>query len=275
MLKCLIMLAVLFPCFTVSAYERSSKANQTENNKAPSTTITITKEDKGPALKYDTQREQAKNQSESVRILLPPKDKYDWIAYAANLLLMIVGIGGIFVAIKTLKKIERQTKATEDSAAAALKSINIQEIQLRQWVEIDGWEATKPYTHPTATEAPLTISFLVFNPTKMPLALKSVLTTAGPIWEQGHDCSSTQMQYTVAPDSGFPVSIEVPMNGEVFTRYGKHTLEIVVSVAVEFEDAFNETRNQKFVFTGKCGPINRCDFVVSQSGHTAQEQSTK
>jgi hypothetical protein len=43
------------------------------------------------------------------------RDVYDWITWAADPLLAAVGIGGIYVAIVTLGKIERQTKATEDA----------------------------------------------------------------------------------------------------------------------------------------------------------------
>ena len=43
------------------------------------------------------------------------RDFYDWITWAANPSLVIVGIGGIIVAFVTLWKIERQTKATEDA----------------------------------------------------------------------------------------------------------------------------------------------------------------
>lgn len=48
------------------------------------------------------------------------RDLYDWVAYWASLLLVAVGMGGIWVATLTLRKIERQTKAGEDGAAAAL-----------------------------------------------------------------------------------------------------------------------------------------------------------
>jgi hypothetical protein len=49
-------------------------------------------------------------------------DGFDW-ATLANYLLVIVGIGGISVAWATLRKIERQTKAAEDSASAALLGV--------------------------------------------------------------------------------------------------------------------------------------------------------
>jgi hypothetical protein len=41
---------------------------------------------------------------------------YEWVTWVANIALVLVGGGGILVAVCTLKKIERQTKATEDQA---------------------------------------------------------------------------------------------------------------------------------------------------------------
>jgi hypothetical protein len=44
---------------------------------------------------------------------------HDRIAWAANLVLVLVGYVGIMLAISTLKKIERQTKYAEAAAEAA------------------------------------------------------------------------------------------------------------------------------------------------------------
>lgn len=48
-----------------------------------------------------------------------------------NLLLFVVGVGGIVVALSTLEKIERQTKATESGARTAAKDLSISS---RAWV---------------------------------------------------------------------------------------------------------------------------------------------
>jgi len=47
---------------------------------------------------------------------------HDRIAWAANLVLVILGYAGILLAISTLKKIERQTKVGEAAAEAAAES---------------------------------------------------------------------------------------------------------------------------------------------------------
>jgi hypothetical protein len=65
------------------------------------------------------------NVAQSVTVSeLPPvmtRGGFDW-STLANCLLVAVGIGGIVVAVATLRKIERQTKAAENSASAALLS---------------------------------------------------------------------------------------------------------------------------------------------------------
>jgi hypothetical protein len=43
------------------------------------------------------------------------RDRYDWVTWAANPLLAIVGIGGIVVALVTLGKLKRQTRAMEEA----------------------------------------------------------------------------------------------------------------------------------------------------------------
>jgi len=55
-------------------------------------------------------------------VSLPTRDAYDWLVLGCSLVLAVIGICGVFVAVSTLKKIERQTKATEDAATAAKDS---------------------------------------------------------------------------------------------------------------------------------------------------------
>jgi hypothetical protein len=174
----------------------------------------------------------------------------------------------VWAILFTLVAISWQSYETRKSAKAALKSIKLQEIQLRQWVEVDDWKTSAPFTQPTTKEADLTVSFQVFNPTKIPLTLKSIVATAGPIWEpEFRGSMSTSMQYALAPDSGYPIAIKVPMKGEIFLRYERRQLALVVSIDVGFEDLFDIRRDQKFVFTGKCGPMGWCEFTVSHNTH--------
>jgi hypothetical protein len=69
------------------------------------------------------------------------------------------------------------------------------------------------------------------------------------------------MRYALAPD-GYPARIGMPLKGEIFQRYKTTVLDVVVTIDVGFEDAFDVRRDQQFCFTSKCRPMNYCDFVV-------------
>lgn len=52
---------------------------------------------------------------------LPTKWRYrEWVSLGVNILLVVIGFGGLIAAFFTLRKLERQTKATEDAAKASL-----------------------------------------------------------------------------------------------------------------------------------------------------------
>lgn len=118
MLKRLAILTVLFFVANVGlpslGETPNAKAdpNASEAQNAPSqrpatfTTSAIPQPSNSPAL--DSNSNQKAN-----------KDGWDKAGVLSNYLLAIIGIGGIVVALRTLRKLERQTKATEDAADAA------------------------------------------------------------------------------------------------------------------------------------------------------------
>jgi hypothetical protein len=59
-----------------------------------------------------------------------------------NIALVVVGLGAIVTALYTLKAIERQTKATEESAKAAQRTVDLQRIMQQQWLQIAGWRSS-------------------------------------------------------------------------------------------------------------------------------------
>ncbi len=97
---------------------------QDRNNGSEATLpVTLPQKDDGPTLQADPNKEERGSKSKPVWIGgMPPKDPFDWTAYYAGLVLTCVGIGGIIVAFCTLKKIERQTAATEKQATHMVTS---------------------------------------------------------------------------------------------------------------------------------------------------------
>jgi hypothetical protein len=55
-------------------------------------------------------------------IRTPDRTWFEWVSPATNVLLALVGVVGVFVAISTLRKIERQTAATEKQATHMVES---------------------------------------------------------------------------------------------------------------------------------------------------------
>jgi hypothetical protein len=89
-----------------------------------------------PLSVVNQQRSQGKKEDEAgqrpsyFRELLLP-------ANFINLLLVGVGIAGIVIAVSTLRKIERQTKAAEDAAETALLSAQALTSAERPWLTVD------------------------------------------------------------------------------------------------------------------------------------------
>jgi hypothetical protein len=48
------------------------------------------------------------------------RDIFDWIAYAGGILLVVVGLSGVYVGVKTIKLLKDQTDAAQKTAQAAL-----------------------------------------------------------------------------------------------------------------------------------------------------------
>jgi hypothetical protein len=135
-LKKLVILALMFCVIPFSHADNAAPASGTAQGQKPadSTAPAAVQEHHGSNPQQGPPQNQATNEPKSMRIILPPKDKYDYIAFSANLLLVAVGIGGIIVAVCTLKKIERQTTATEIAASAASKSADIAANAERAWI---------------------------------------------------------------------------------------------------------------------------------------------
>jgi hypothetical protein len=114
------------------------------------------------------------------------KDFFDYIAIACTFFLFIVGIGGVYVAVGTLKTIQKQTHFIKRQAIlmrrsteATEKSIRMQETQLKQWIDVDGIVTRVNHMQGRVpegtTQTPLFISFDISNPTGMVLILNWVI----------------------------------------------------------------------------------------------------
>jgi hypothetical protein len=117
------------------ATNNSTRNTQTQNqstgtSKNPATppVASHAKESDSTALKSESDNGTSSLDQISINITNPttmpiPWGWKEWWIWGANLTLVAVGIGGIVVAVCTLKKIERQTKATEDATKIAKENM--------------------------------------------------------------------------------------------------------------------------------------------------------
>ena len=130
------MLLTLFPYG--HAQDRSQAHEAAQSQKPSDNPPPVAPQESNPAaLQQQTSAQQPANEPRSVRIILPPKDKYDFFAFGASIVLTVVGIFGVFAAIITLRKLERQTKGTEDAANAALKQIQLMKNKERARITVE------------------------------------------------------------------------------------------------------------------------------------------
>jgi hypothetical protein len=130
-----IVAVVALLCLSVKGYAQTHEAKQTQASKQPAAPVptVAAKEDHGQPLKEESE----KHVNADVRVVqTPEKDGYDHAAFWANIALVLVGIGGICVAIATLFKIKNQAEemrlqrvAMEDSLKAINRQADLMERQ--------------------------------------------------------------------------------------------------------------------------------------------------
>lgn len=201
-----------------------------------------------------------KDDGQTVRVRELPsvsvsRDWADWLLWAFNGLLVIAGFLGIRFAYKTLKTIEKQTKATEDAATATQDSVELQKVAMEQWIDIR--ELTvQAYVPQGVNESKFPMSFKLGNPTKFPLTLKTLT-----IWIDRKHIQSVVYRYLLLPpDKDIPVAVEWHIEGVNLSNYRANFLMFELGGLITFTDAFKEAREQKFGFICKCGPTNGGKF---------------
>jgi len=139
MLKVLAILALSFLVIPVQAHAQMNKAQQTSKGDRLSSPVAfiIPEHTDGPTL-----QPKADNHSNAdVRVIsTPAKDGYDKAVVWINLALAVIGTFGISAAFITLRKLERQTKATEDAVDVANRAHALAEKtaqqQLRAYIAV-------------------------------------------------------------------------------------------------------------------------------------------
>jgi hypothetical protein len=122
-LRAAIVLLFVIPNSNPNANGEQRGTNRGGDPSLAASPVTLPQKDASQSVAGKTDTEEHKNDPQSVRILsMPEKGTVDWLIFAANIALVLAGFGGIWVACCTLRKIERQTSATETQAEHMVES---------------------------------------------------------------------------------------------------------------------------------------------------------
>lgn len=218
--------------------------------------------------------------------LYPWRELYD-PASIPNWILAIIGAFGIYAALKTLRTIKEQTretarsaKATEDSVEASRRSLEVQEAEFFQWLDIGNWSIeydpdAAPWgrsgiqilNHPGALKVRL--RFPLINNTPRPLFIHSVRT----LLEIGPDKTARQFVVEepsqVPPRSEYSVVIDTVLTEAHVTQYIAYTLFIEANVRVSFSNALGKPDEGRF------GRLIACrwseDTATVSKGHKSEQ----
>lgn len=237
----------------------TQNAKKPETASSPSNTAVVVKQETA-----STQGEGTKNGSKSyfARLFAPEN--------LPNIALFVVGVGGIIVAVCTLKIIQRQTEhiarqarsmryqttilresaaATRKAAEATEKSVSLQEIMQQQWIQIDGWRREGGGSR---EENPPRFKIVmdITNPTSVPLIIKVIrMSIRGRTLTRG-------VGNKLAPGNAIEMDFPITLDGDQMAPYAAHRLVLGVTGFVTYEDAFGKEQTQSFNQWCLCGPNN-------------------
>jgi hypothetical protein len=183
----------------------------------------------------------------------------------SNWALVLVGMGGIGIGIYTLRAIaaqasimrhqstfiRRQTKASAKAAAAAERSIELQETLNQQWVQVNGWRRHGGGSHEQDPPR-FRIAVDISNPTNNPLTIIGATITA-----KGQT-RTFSAGTTLGPDET-PIIIEtheVVLEAPEIAAYKAYKLPVIVTGEIVYRDIFGKDKIQSFGQLCVFGPNN-------------------
>lgn len=181
----------------------------------------------------------------------------------------------VWAIILTLLAISEQTKhtakaaqataksadATKIAAEASLASVKLQELNFRQWVEIDDWENATRRGFPNVKSPMVGIRFKVGNTTERPLTLTEVTTKHSGLTEQ---FSPGKL---IPPHEGCPVDVVLRLDiPDDLDAYWKNGYATGVAVDVIYEDILGKRRTQHFLYFIQCSQ-GRCAATEASNRH--------
>jgi hypothetical protein len=230
-----------------AAYAHSKPEDKAYSGNPPPASalaVALPKKDDTPYLKADSDQGKDAHSPQVVVdvIKMPIRDRFDWITWGGGILLTIVGIGGIIVAVCTLKKIERQTKATEDS-------IRLQEIAYYQWVEIVNWTSS---LNARSSTPQLDISVEVINSTDFPITLNHVEVSF--IAKPRKTVYVPTRDRFLPPKTPLKLSVTIDISEESRVNFMNNAFGMLIAGNISFEGVLRRPTSQNVEGVLICGP---------------------
>lgn len=185
-----------------------------------------------------------------------------------------------FVAAITAYFIAVQARETRRATEAMQRSTRLQEIGLRQWVDVHNWKIATKYFHHVMTrygkvmEKPpaieMQITFDVINSSPRPLTVQKVSADVHVAGRKDWEGIATSNKLGVPPEGDYPVSLSVTLTGDEVDRYILDKLLISISGRVFYEDGIGKNNEQPFSQYADCG-ISGARFYSSKNTPTEQD----
>lgn len=164
----------------------------------------------------------------------------DWIG-------IVVTLAAVIAAFITLDKLERQTKATEDAAKAAIDSAAAAKVSAdaikvihRQWLHVGDWQVSRGILGTTG-DLQVRVSAWVKNKTELPLFVRTMRGTIG-LKKASHEWVNAE----VMPGTGIQLSIDCLYRGQERVAFEAAPPSLAVQGWVHFFDAFGDEQRQPF-----------------------------
>jgi hypothetical protein len=174
-------------------------------------------------------------EQQAIAAACEPNSYFCRLFSAANLptmLLVFIGVGAIWAALRTLWAIEHQVK--------------LQKTAMRQWIDTGNWTQGPQYTDEILTG--IGIQIPIVNGTNYPMTLNSVVATLNGvevIWNVGSE---------IVPKGEHTVSFAIRPEANEVLEYNQNSFILVIELLVTYADAFEETKTTTIERLYRCGP---------------------
>jgi hypothetical protein len=244
--------------------DRSHTVNQQgTGNQKPAATMPVQGQPSAPSGENKSAVKQAENENYqvSVRELPTVSVERDWLYLGLTAALVIIG-GITFVAIW------HQAVQTRKSAEYMEKSVRLQEVGMRQWLQFSDWETDTPFPNKNF----IRLSCRIINPTDRRLTVRNV-----DFWSTYWTLPRYDAQWTVAPRDFCPFQVPgIQLAGKLLEDFEKGRLELVIRLTVDFDDAFRK-REEPQIFSRECicGRYQPCKTRPVWPGPTRQGENAE